>query len=100
MQYVEQQLSEFKADFAKRRKRQILGLIPVFAIFLLAIVLDKKPETALFDVPSEDVLGAAFVVVAGFVAFTLWNWRCPACHRYLGKGTSPAFCSKCGVPLR
>jgi len=100
MQYLEQQLAEFKAEFAKRRKRQVLGVIPMFAIFLLVVVLDKKPEAVLFDVPVGVVLGAAFVVVLGFVVFTLWNWRCPACNRYLGKGISLAFCPKCGVALR
>jgi rubrerythrin len=64
------------------------------------VLLKKQPETPLFGLPTELVVGAAIAVILGFVAFTLWNWRCPACNRYLGKGISPSFCPKCGVPLQ
>ncbi|HEV8577857.1 MAG TPA: hypothetical protein VGX68_02145 [Thermoanaerobaculia bacterium] len=87
--------------FAKRRKRQLLAVIPILAVVVLRVVLLKKqPETPLFGLPTELVIGAAIAVILGFVAFTLWNWRCPACNRYLGKGISPSFCPKCGVPLQ
>jgi len=32
--------------------------------------------------------------------FSLYNWRCPACNKYLGKQRSPKYCSKCGVALQ
>jgi hypothetical protein len=100
MQYTEQQLSEFKDEFAKRRKRQLLATIPVLALFVLVITFQEKPDFSLFGLSAQGLVGAAFVLVLGAVGFSLWNWRCPACNRYLGKGISPAFCSKCGVPLQ
>lgn len=63
MQYVEQQLTEFKAEFAKRRKRQLLAVIPILAIFVLRIVLKEKPETTLFGLTPEIFVGAALVVL-------------------------------------
>ena len=98
MQYLDQQLAEFKAEFAKRRRRQLLAVIPILAIFVLRIVLgEKKPEAAPFGLTPEILVGAALVVVLGVIAFSLWNWRCPACNKYLGKGIGPAFCAKCGA---
>lgn len=100
MQYVEQQLAEFKAEFAKRRKRQLLATIPILIMFVVAMLLRSGQDISFLGIPSSVLLGAFFVLVLGTVAFSLWNWRCPACNRYLGKGISPSFCSKCGIPLQ
>ena len=100
MQYTEQQLSEFKAEFARRRKRQLLGSLPVVAAMLIFAVASQNARAPLFGLSPALAGGIAFAVVLGTLVFSLWNWRCPACNRYLGKGISPSFCSKCGVPLR
>ncbi len=36
--------------------------------------------------------------VLGAETFSLANWRCPACGKYLPESWIK-FCSKCGVPL-
>jgi hypothetical protein len=100
MQYIEQQITEFKAEFARRRKRQLLVTIPIVACIVLVRVFSREEDALVFGLPASVVIGAAFAVIAAVVAFTLWNWRCPACNKYLGKGMSPSFCSKCGVPLQ
>jgi rubrerythrin len=47
------------------------------------------------------VIGPVIVaLVVGALVFSLKNWRCPACDKYLGKGISPSFCPKCGVALQ
>lgn len=100
MQYVEQQLTEFKAEFAKRRKRQLLATLPIVAVFVLAMFMRYGGDVSFLGLPYSVILGVVFALLLGTVAFSLWNWRCPACNRYLGKGISPSFCSKCGVPLQ
>lgn len=54
--------------------------------------------------PPDAVAIPAFVVFAVFIAatlaFSLWNWRCPACRRYMGKhGFGIRFCHRCGARL-
>lgn len=100
MQYLEQQLADFKAEFAKRRKRQLLVSLPVVAAILIFAVASENAKVPFFGLPPAVVGGIAFAVVLATLAFSLWNWRCPACKRYLGKGISPSFCPKCGVPLQ
>ena len=100
MQHTEQQLTELKAEFAKRRKRQLLATIPIVAVFVVAMVLRGGGDVSFLGIPSSVVVGGVFALILGSIAFSLWNWRCPACNRYLGKGISPSFCSKCGVPLQ
>jgi len=104
MQHTEQQLAELKAEFAKRRKRQLLATIPIVAVFVMAMVLRGAGDVSFLGIPASvvarGVVGGVFALVLGSIAFSLWNWRCPGCNRYLGKGISPSFCSKCGVPLQ
>jgi hypothetical protein len=100
MQYLEQQITEFKAELARRRKRQLLVTIPlVIGVVLLRVFRDKEAGL-IFGFPTSTVMTVAFAVVMAVVAFSLWNWRCPACNKYLGKGISPDFCRKCGIPLQ
>jgi len=100
MQYLEQQITELKAEFARRRKRQFLVTIPLAAGVVLLRVFRDKEAGLIFGFPASTVMGVAFGVVLAVVAFSLWNWRCPACNKYLGKGMSPDFCRKCGIPLQ
>jgi hypothetical protein len=100
MQYLEQQLEDFKAEFARRRKRQLLVSLPLAAVVILFAIFSRTAEAPPLGLPPA-VLGiAVFVLVLGAIAFSLSNWRCPACNKYLGKGISPSFCPKCGVPLQ
>ncbi len=101
MQYLEQQIADFKAEFARRRKRQLLVSLPLAAVVILFAVFSRTAEEAPPLGLPPAVLGiAVFVLVLGAIAFSLWNWRCPACNKYLGKGIGPSFCPKCGVPLQ
>src|SRR5262245_31295143 len=101
MQYLEQQLEDFKAEFARRRKRQLLVSLPLAAFVILFAVFSRTFEEAPpLGLPPVALGAAVFAIVLGAIAFSLWNWRCPACNKYLGKGISPSFCPKFGVPLR
>lgn len=100
MEYTEEQKAAFKQQFAERRKRQIVLAVPLVVLFVAFAILSDDKGSGILGLPMT-VAGPVFAVfVIGAVAFSLWNWRCPACNRYLGKGASPRFCAKCGVPLR
>jgi hypothetical protein len=99
--YTEEQKAAFRTEYAARRKKQLFISIPL-AVFMIGVllVLDEKAKGPIFGVsPSIVVAVLAAVMVAG-VVFSLLNWRCPACRRYLGKHINPSFCHRCGVPLR
>lgn len=98
-QYTEQQQVEIKTEFATRRRRQILTAVPSLAV-LVALALQGDSGATLLGLGPDVWPFVAAAVIVGAVAFSLVNWRCPACHKYLGKSINPAFCSKCGVPLR
>jgi hypothetical protein len=54
----------------------------------------------LFGLPQNVTVGVFMAIVLGVVIFSLTNWRCPECNRYLGKTFNPSFCAGCGTQLR
>ena len=99
MEYTEEQKNKFKAQFAKKRRNQRILALPAIAAIISVTVGHRHIGQAL-GVSGELAWGAAFVVVLGYLVFSLINWRCPACGKYLRRGLSPNHCPQCGVALR
>jgi hypothetical protein len=99
MEYTEQQKQTFKTQFSERRTRQIIVAVPLIGMVVLFALADEASQTVA-GLPMAVFLPAFLVVVVGALVFSFRNWRCPACDRYLGKGSNPHFCPKCGVALQ
>ena len=73
---------------------------------VLAVDLSRRVLAALAaerdkrGVPADRWRLYVLAYVGLTVLFSLANWRCPACHRFLGRYGNPRFCSKCGAPLQ
>jgi len=99
MDYAERQKASIKTEFATRKRKQILVSVPLIATIILLVVSGESPDQMILGMPVT-VWGPAFaVLILGGIGFSLYNWRCPACHKYLGKSISPKFCAKCGAAL-
>lgn len=101
MQYTEQQKDEFRQEFARRRKRQLMLAVPIIGLFVLKIFFRTGGKGgALYEfLNSEIPIFILIALIIGALLFSLKNWRCPACNAYLGRDASPRFCPKCGVPF-
>ena len=97
MSPAETQKTEIVQLFSSRRRNQLLVAIPIVAALILLVL--GEGEAAVFGIPMTIIVPAAIAVVIGGVLFSLFNWRCPACNKYLGKSISPKYCQKCGVQL-
>jgi hypothetical protein len=100
MQYTQEQLAQFQATFALRRRRQLIAIVPTVLFALLLGASDGRHGSHLAGIPQSFALFTALAGVAGIVWFSFRNWRCPSCDRYLGRAINPSFCSRCGIPLR
>jgi hypothetical protein len=102
-QMFEKQIDDIhtRADFARIRRRQWMATGVALVAMLLFIVADPKYErtTLPLDLPRERVSGFAFGLILSSVLYSLWNWRCPACGKSLGRSLFPRFCAKCGAKL-
>jgi len=98
--YTPQQKAEFKAEFAVRRRRRWLGVAVIFIAVLVVVLTGNRIGGPLLGIGAAVWQPVGVVVVLGAVVFSLINWRCPACGRYLGRTINPAFCPRCGIALR
>ena len=85
-----------KQEFRRRWIRQLVATVIVFAALLLAGAFTRSAGAD----SREYAPYVASAVVVGLLVFSLVNWRCPACNRYLYKDIYPRHCSRCGVQLR
>lgn len=86
-------------EFRTRKKRQIYAVC--ITLFLMFTGLWKMRHPGLFlGVLSEDTVSVSLIVlIALFVLFSRYNWRCPGCGKYLGSNIQQKRCRKCGIPL-
>ncbi|MEO8277471.1 MAG: hypothetical protein ABI639_14755 [Thermoanaerobaculia bacterium] len=104
--FTDSQKAEFKEQFRRRKRRQLILLVPIVGVMLLSFWLRGHLGPAgqanglVAGMPPAMPGIFVFAVVIGALVFSFRNWRCPACDRYLGKGSAPRFCPKCGVELQ
>jgi hypothetical protein len=97
MEHTEQQKASFREQFAARRRNQIILAIPLIAVIVLMV--SSEGQDAVLGIPLTVAGPGAIALILGGLAFSLYNWRCPACNGYLGKSISPKFCARCGTEL-
>jgi hypothetical protein len=100
MEYTEQQIAHFKTEFARRKRNQLIAAAPVVLIMVVVVLFRQQVEPVLEGLPSAISGAGLLIVFGGLIAFSLRNWRCPACNSYLGRSTSMHHCPKCGVALK
>lgn len=87
-------------EFEKRRRRQLLVLIPVVVAIVAGIAARETDVLEQLGI-SMDTFGPAFFgVIMVMLGYSFYNWRCPQCRKYLGRDISPRYCTKCGAQLR
>ena len=97
---TDQQRVPFRQAYALVRRRQLMiwmGWGGIVLAFMLGT--DRESGTA-FGLPDSVTISVILgcFVAAGVLSYR--NWRCPACHKPLGKGFTPTHCRYCGIELR
>lgn len=92
--------NEIKQQFKKRKIRQILLAIPFTPVAFILVFTSRSDDQLIASIPNEHLLLGSLVLVVLGLIFSLINWRCPNCNKYLGKNANLKFCPKCGVELR
>jgi len=95
----EKDYAQIRKEFRQRQSRQLLSIAVSLLLMLLLALLQKRPD--LFgELPKNAVSGLQIIVIAAFIAFSVSNWKCPACNKYLGPDINKHLCKKCGTRLQ
>ncbi len=85
--------------FRAKKRRQIAILWFGLPFIGVIVWFNQFPQQL-----NNAVAGTFAIVAISYVAFavifSLLNWRCPCCNKWLGKELSPFSCRNCGVGLR
>jgi hypothetical protein len=86
-------------EFRVRQSRQFLAIAVTLLLLILLTFLHKRHD--LFgEISKVAVSIAQLVVIAAFIRFSVFNWRCPECKKYLGHNIGREKCRRCGTRLQ
>jgi hypothetical protein len=86
-------------DFKLRQSRQSLAIGVTLLLLLFLALLYKRPD--LFGEFSKDtIVTIQILLIAAFIGFSAFNWRCPSCKKYLGNNIIRRICKHCGTRLQ
>lgn len=86
-------------EFRLRQNRQFLAIAVTLLLLLFLTLLYKRPD--LFGEFSKELVSRVQVaLIAVFIGFSAFNWRCPSCKKYLGNNIGRQRCRKCGTRLQ
>jgi hypothetical protein len=90
---------ETKREFLMHQIRQFLAIGgALFLVLFLAIVY--KHHDLFGEYSNNTLIAAQLVVISAFIGFTVFNWRCPLCKKYLGNDIFIRVCRHCKTRLR
>lgn len=86
-------------DFRLRQSRQLLAMALTLFLLLFLVLIYKR--TDIFgEFSRNDIFAWQIILIAVFIGFSVFNWRCPSCNKYLGSDINRRICKKCGIRLR
>jgi hypothetical protein len=86
--------------YKKRKMLNFISTLIIFAVAFFAVWFTNNRAT-IPDVTTRTAMVAAICIITlGALAFSFFNWRCPACGKHLGRGVDPQSCRKCGYKFR
>ena len=86
---------DLRDEFRRRRTRQYVAVLPVIIVMAGMFLLKEHPGRELFGIDPNIFALVVFGVIVAIGGFSFFNWRCPSCTSYLGKGADPKFCPRC-----
>ncbi len=88
---------EIAEKYATIKRNQYLLLIPFVIVMILLFSGSDNSDFNFLGMSSTILDPLAVFAVIGMIIFSFYNWRCPVCRGYLGKGGGKKFCPRCGA---
>jgi len=86
-------------EFRLRQSRQFLAIGVTLLLILVVAAVYRRPDI-FGEFQRNNLFGAQAIMIAAFIGFSSYNWRCPSCKKYLGNDINRRGCRHCGTRLR
>lgn len=86
--------------FRIKRQRQITVAIIILPLVAGLVYLDWAKSDQVLGIPADSYSIMALIGVFAALAYSIYNWRCPSCNKYMGRNINPKSCPRCGVDLQ
>jgi hypothetical protein len=100
---VQEAAKKHEEIIRKYKKKKALNFISTLIIFgaaFFAVWFTNNRATIPDETTRTVMVAAICAITLGALAFSFFNWRCPACGKHLGRGVDPQSCKKCGYKFR
>jgi len=86
-------------EFRLRQNRQFFAISVTLLLLIFLTLIYKRPD--IFGEFSKEIISTTqIVLIAAFIGFSAFNWRCPSCKKYLGSNIRRQRCKQCGTRLQ
>lgn len=83
--FPEGEVDRLRMMLSLRRSRQFLVGIPIVLVMLPLVTLQDEGTLLVMGIPHAVWRIALVALMIALLAFTFWNYRCPACDAFLGR---------------
>lgn len=91
--------NQIMRDFRSRLNRQLLAMALTMFLILFLVLIYKRSDI-FGEFSKNSIFTSQIILIAVFIWFSVINWRCPSCNKYLGSGINRRICKKCGIRLQ
>ncbi len=87
-----------RIKFIRCKRRQLIAMVSTLILLLFLGLVSKRPDI-FGEYARNDILASQILMVCGFLWFSIFNWRCPACKKSIGPDFNRRICKHCGTRL-
>lgn len=91
---------EVLREFRMRRSRQLTAIAVVIGMLVSILWKLNHPGILTGELSRPVAVFLELALMAAFLFYSAYNWRCPSCGRYLGADINPGRCRSCGARFR
>jgi hypothetical protein len=86
-------------QFKARRTRQIILAILILPILAGLIYLEIGGHEEILGIDADSWSIWSFGIIVLALGYSMYNWRCPSCKKYMGRNINPKNCPRCKISL-